>query len=243
MWRTRMNKLLLPAMLLLTLTACGQASSVKASGELPPPMVSSSATGKVEATPDMAVIRGRVSAQAESSAQAMDQASKQFDSVIRYVEQQGLDMKDLHAAQILVQPQWLYARDKPRRITGYMATGSFTLKLRDNAKLSQLYGGLVDAGANQLDAVTFEFSNYDALELQAISLAVEKAKRKAQAGLTPLGQTVGRVQNMNVNTQSNPRPMMRMANMAMEDSAAAAPKVNVGEQTIQATVSVSFYVE
>lgn len=237
-----MNKVLMAIMLLLTVTACGQSSSAIGASDKPVPIVSVSATGEINASPDMAVITGRVSIQAETSSDAMEQARKQLEGVIRYVEQQGIDMKDLHAAQILVRPEWHYPKKKPRLITGYLATGSFKLKLKDNAKLSQLYGGLVDAGANQVDAVSFEFSNYDDLELQAIARAVEKAKRKAQAGLTPVGQKVGAVKSLSINTHSQPRPMLRMAAVAMESSASS-PVVNVGEQTIKSTVSVDFFIQ
>ncbi|MEH6605021.1 MAG: SIMPL domain-containing protein, partial [Pseudomonadales bacterium] len=210
------------------------------------PTVSTSATGELHAIPDIAVINGRVQEQAKDAGEAMAAARKQLDQVIEYVKTQGIAEEDLQAAQILVQAQWHYPRNEPRQLTGYQANASFTIKLRDTAGLSQIYGGVIKAGANTIDSVSFEFSNYDELELQAIGLAVEKAQRKAAAGLAPLGQKVGKVVSMQVDTHWQPQPMPRGKMMAMEassDAMAAPAQINVGNQPIKATVSVSFIID
>lgn len=207
--------------------------------------VSSSGTGSVSATPDIAVVQGRVTIIDETPEAAVKSVQKKLDSVVRYVLGQGVDPVDLQAAQVLVNPQWHYPRNAPREITGYQAYASFSAKLRDIALLSKVYSGLVKAGATELSPTTFEFSQREELELEAISKAVVFAKRKAEAGLKPLKQSVGDVIQMNVDTHWQQPPMLKAsrASMMSDASVESTPQLNIGEQTIQATVSVTFEID
>ncbi|WP_243760613.1 SIMPL domain-containing protein [Pseudomaricurvus hydrocarbonicus] len=209
------------------------------------PQVSSSATGVVEAIPDIAVVNGQVQSLGATAEGAVTEARSKLDSVITYLKRQGIQSEHLQAAQVLVNPEWSYPRDKPRELTGYRAVGSFTAKLQDISKLSGVYGGLIAAGATELGSTRFDFSLREDLELQAITKAVELAKKKAEAGLKPLNQTVGEVLSMEVGTQWQQPPVYKSVNMAMraEASSPVPPQVNVGQQTIEATVSVTFEVD
>lgn len=213
--------------------------SVAAHADKPVPQVSSSATGQVEAMPDIAIMSGQVLVEGSSPEQAVTEAQQKLDSVIRYVKGQGIAAEDLHAAQVLVRPVWSYPKDKPRELTGYQAYADFSAIVRDVTKLSVLYGGLVKAGASELSPTRFDFSLREDLELQAITNAVEMARKKAEAALKPLNQSVGDVLSLNVDTHWQ-QPVYKVASMAMRAEAAPAPEVNVGNQTIQASVSVTF---
>jgi uncharacterized protein YggE len=226
------------AALLLGL-ACTSFYSVAAHADKPVPQVSSSATGSVEAMPDIAIMKGQVLVEGASPEQAVTEARQSLDSVIRYVKAQGIASEDLDAAQVLVRPVWSYPKDKPRELTGYQAYADFSATVRDVKKLSTLYGGLVKAGATELSPTRFDFSLREDLELQAITNAVALAKKKAEAALKPLNQEVGEVLSLNVDTHWQ-QPVYKVASMAMRADSAPEPEVNVGNQTIQASVSVTF---
>jgi len=205
--------------------------------------VSVSATGEIAALPDIAIVQGRIVSQEKTAKQALLRAQEKLSRLIDYAVAQGLSTDDVHAAQVQVSPQWRYPKNKPRQISGYQGHAEFTLTLRELALLSSLYGGLVDAGANDLRPTTFEFSAREALELKAIAQAVAKAQRKADAALMPLKEKTGEVLSVNVDTQWH-RPQPRLMRMEMaSDAKGAAPKVNVGKQTITANVSVSFAID
>lgn len=208
------------------------------------PQVSSSAQGVIEAQPDIAMVSGRVTVQQTTPDEAVGSARDKLDRIIKALKKSGIEPKDLQAAQVLVNPQYHYPRDKPRQLSGYQASASFTAKLRDITRLSSLYGVLFKAGATELQPTQFDFSDREALELQAISKAVEFAKRKAQAGVKPLGQEVGDVLVLNVDTRWHQPPMYKGARMAMMSEAdSSGPQVNVGDRKIEATVSATFAIE
>lgn len=221
---------------LLVLGGCTQ--------DKPVAQVSTSATGTVEALPDMAILQGRVVSQAKSSEEAARKTQVQLDKLIGFVQSQQVANEDLQAASVLVTPEWHYPKDQPREVSGYRAVAEFTIKLRQLDKLSDLYSGLFKAGATELNPAQFDFSQREALELQAIEKAVALAKRKAEAGLKPLQQQMAEVLSMNVDTQwQSPGLYKARGAMMMSESADAAPQVNVGNQTVQASVSVTFAVK
>lgn len=220
--------------------ALGSLAAVPAQAEQPVPQVSSSATGQVEAMPDIAILSGQVLVEGSTPDKVVTEAAQKLDSVIRYAKAQGIAAEDLHAAQVLVRPVWSYPQDKPRELTGYQAYADFTATVRDVSKLSSLYGGLVKAGVSELSPTRFDFSQREELELQAITKAVELAKKKAEAAIKPLKQTVGEVLSLNVDTHWA-QPVYKVSAMAMRAAdVESAPEVNVGNQTIQASVAVTF---
>ena len=205
------------------------------------PQVSSSGLGVIEAQPDIAIVSGRITVQQDTPEEAVDVARSKLDRIIKALKHSGIHSQDLQAAEVLVNPQYHYPRNQPRELSGYQASANFSAKLRELAKLSELYGVLFKAGATELQPTQFDFSNRDDLELQAITKAVEIAKRKAQAGLKPLDQKVGDVLMLNVDTRWHQPPMYKGTRMAMMSEAAdTGPQVNVGDRRIEATVSATF---
>ncbi|MYM62609.1 SIMPL domain-containing protein [Pseudomaricurvus sp. HS19] len=239
--RTGRNPILmaLGLVLLVGISGCNQAERVA-----PVAQASASGSGEVSAAPDMAVISGAVIANADQPDAALGAVRQQLDSLINAVLAQQVEKKDLQAAQVTVTPQWHYPRDGKRELTGYEARAGFSLTLRDLEQLPAVYSVLAQAGVAQLQAPQFDFSNRDELELQAIGRAVEHARRKVVAGLDPLQAGLGDVQQLNVDTQWQ-RPMMKTAVSAvlMEAAADREPRLNVGEQTITATVQVVFAIK
>ena len=209
-------------------------------------LVSTSATGEVEATPDIAIVQGQVREERKDADDAVRAARENLDRVIVYLKDLGVDTADIRAAQILVNPQWHYPRNQPRELTGYEARAEFSIKLKRVELLGRIHGGLIDAGASEFDPTRFDFSNRDQLELEAIARAVKLAQAKAEAALAPLGAKVGEIQNLAVNTHwqepPGPRPE-RMAVMSTAKSADTAPQVNIGNHTLSANVNASFKIK
>ena len=105
-------------------------------------------------------------------------------------------------------------------------------------------GGLVDAGINRIDNVTFQSSKMADYESEARKLAIKQAKLKAEDYVSVLGQKVGRAMTISDNSQNN-YPQPRYAAMKMMESSDSAPRetLAVGEINITANVSVSFILE
>ena len=210
------------------------------------PAISVSATGVVNAEPDIAIVTGRVSAQNILSEKAVNEARQKLDAVIRFARKSGIDKDKLQAAQVEVHPQWHHSRDKPRELVGFQAHANFTLTLEDLGELSSIYAGLAAVGISDLSPAMFDFSKRQKLELEAIAIAVENARNKALAALEPLGQEPGDAIDVVVHGPLQPQLMGRAAAMNMRMlTAESAPmaQTNVGHHQISATVNVNFAIE
>ena len=235
-----MMKLLNGHALVLLLLAAIMSSQVHAAE---PRLVSTAAVGEVDATPDIAIVQGQVREERKDAEDAVRAVQKNLDKVIRFLKDLGIETVDIQAAQVLVNPQWHYPRNEPRQLSGYEARAEFTVKLKKVELLAQLHGGLIEAGASELQPTRFDFSDREQLELEAIARAVKLARAKAEAALAPLGAKVGEIQNLNVNTHWQEPALVRperMAVMSMAKAADAAPQINIGNHTLSANVNASF---
>lgn len=233
---------LLTLFCLALLAGCGQAEPTGSTHSV---TVASSGTGKVSAEPDMAMIGGDIVVQSDSADKAMNDVRRKLDKLISKVRAQGVEDKYIQAAQVRVSPRWQYNRNEPRSLAGFEGRASFQIRLLELDKLPSLYSVLAQAGVNDLRPATFDFSDRDTLELKAIALAVENARLKATAGLKPLGNSVGGLVSMSIDTNwQRPQVMqVRSAMMASDGAQESQPQVNVGEQTVSSTVQVVFSVK
>jgi len=206
-------------------------------------MVTTSAEGKVESIPDIAILSGQVQVEAETAREATRQAQRQLEKVIDYILGKGVAKQDLNAATVRVHPKWHYPRNKPRELIGFQASAPFMATLRDLAKLGEVYGDLPKAGATDLGETRFDFSDRETLELKAIADATLQARKRAEASVVALGNSLGEVHGVQVNTRWQQPPAPMMMRSAEASFSSPAPKVNVGNHTITASVTASFEIK
>ena len=97
----------------------------------------------------------------------------QMDKVMAAIRAAGIAERDIQTSGINLNPQYKYAENQPPTITGYQASNTVNLKVRDIAKLGKVLDALVASGANQVNGPSFEVDKPDA--------AYDEARR-ARAG-------------------------------------------------------------
>ena len=124
-------------------------------------------------------------------------------------------------------------------ITGWRARQSIRLESRDADAMSELIGELQERLA--IASVNYGVSkqNRDAAEDALIARALAQFKHRATLIATELKRAGYRIVQLNVNTQGGHRPpVYAYRSAALEDaSAASAPAIEAGEQTISVTVN------
>ena len=99
------------------------------------------------------------------------------------------------------------------------------------------------AGANRIDSVQLSTDKQAKYEGQALTLAVQNAKAKAEALAKASGVTVKKVLTI---SESNvvERPYILAKNeLSMQDSAAKGSSIAPGQIKVETTVSVQFEIE
>ena len=236
----RATAALLLASLLLAGAAAAQTAPIAA------PMISSdgtllsvSAQAEARQVPDVATLSTGVVTQASDANAAMRANAMQMDKVMAAIKAAGIADRDIRTSGISLNPQYKYVENHSPAITGYQASNTVDIKVRDISRLGKVLDALVASGANQVNGPSFEIDQPEPVYDQARRDALEKAQARAQMYAKALGLKVRRIISIDEGggyRPPMPMPMMAMARAKTESDTAVAP----GETTLSANLNVVF---
>lgn len=205
--------------------------------------VSFSGEGRVVAKPDIAKINLSIVTDALTSKIAQDENSKKSKALTDYLKKQDIDDKDIKTTGYNIYPQYKYPQygGQPT-ITGYQVNQSMEVKIRDLDKVSNILDGVVSAGANQVNGLSFEIDNPDALKAEARAKAIADAKKKANELKSQVGISLGKIVNFSENTGGYPVPMYYDAKVGGMGGGAGGPSVPTGENEITVSVIITYQI-
>lgn len=195
-------------------------------------------TGVVAAVPDMAEIRVEVARQARKAEGAMAAASDAVAAVLAGAEAAGIEARDMRTAAIGLGPLYDYPPDAPPRFTGYQATSSLVLRIRDLARVGPVLDRLVGDGANGIAGPDFTVADPDPLRDEARRAAVADARDQAALLARAAGVTLGPVMRITDGPAAVPGPVFDQP-MMLEAAGRAMP-VAPGEIEFRESVSVIY---
>ena len=243
-----MKTALRAASLSLLLAVSGAAAPAFA--ESPPPSASDSvfhattlnlaAYGETRIAPDMATINLGVTTEAKTAAEAMTTNSRQMNQMLAALAKAGVAAKDIQTSNLNLAPQYVYAQNQPPRLTGYQASNQVSVTVHDLARLGAAVDATVNAGANQVNGISFGLNDPTAAEDAARLEAVKALQAKAELYAKAAGYRVGRLVSLSEGGGYAPAPPMPMAGFAKRDMAVSASRVEPGELKVRIDVS-GFY--
>jgi uncharacterized protein YggE len=122
----------------------------------------------------------------------------------------------------------------------YEAANLLRVTCRDLSKLGELLDALASAGANDMRGISFDVDGRMKLMDEARALAVRNARANAELYAREAGVSLGAV--VSISEVGVSTPIHR--NRAVAEMAVAAPvPIAGGEQTISASISVTFAIE
>lgn len=205
--------------------------------------VSFSGEGKVVAKPDIAKINLSIVTDAPTSKAAQDDNSKKSKAVTDYLKKQNIEEKDIKTTGYNIYPQYKYSQfgGNPQ-ITGYQVNQSMEVKIRDLDKVSNILDGVVSAGANQVNGLSFEIDNQDALKAEARAKAIADAKKKANELQSQVGISLGKIVNFSENTGGYPI-YFKSGAMETDGRGGGGPSVPTGENEITVNISITYQIK
>lgn len=225
-----------------TMTAASAQNATAAGYAIPADgtLLSVSAQAEAKRVLDVATISTGVITQAADANAAMRANAEQMAKVVAAIKAAGIADRDVQTTGISIHPQYRYAENQPPAITGYQASNTVSLKVRDIAKLGKVLDTLVAQGANQINGPSFEVDKPDEAYDEARIGALKKAQARAETYARAMGLRVRRVVSISEGGGFQPPiPMMRM--QAMDAMAAKAEtSVSPGESTLAVSLDVVF---
>lgn len=233
------------------IAAAGALSNVKDS-TYPTRTFTVQGTGKVEATPDIAVFDISVVAQASTEAAVEDESAKKINAVIEVLKEMGVEEKDIQTTSSNIYPRYQYSDGRlgvyteQRTVVGYEATQSVNVTLRDVEKAGEVKSAAVAAGANMVSGPYLQFDDIEVYKNQAREEAFEMAKEKAKVMAKQAGvRLVGVVSFYEDNWYGGPMYSKAYGgDMAMEEAVSIADvQIEPGQEDVQVTISVTYEIK
>jgi hypothetical protein len=216
------------------------------SGEL-----SVSGTGYVYVEPNMARVTVGVINEAETSTKAMADNADTMDGIMKAVRGLGISDRDIKTSTISVQPKYEYqypdsSSSRPpgpvkTKISGYTATNTVTVTVRNLDKVGPVIDAAYGAGANEIHGVSFMLTEDRQAEVyrEALEQAVAEAKSKAKTIAGAAG--IEGIKLKSISESGAYFPVYESYAAGAADRAMAAPTpVSPGEQRVSATVSLKY---
>ena len=194
-------------------------------------------TGEVKAAPDTAQVQVGVQTQAPTAQEALSQNSQQMTALINRLKESGIAAEDMQTSSVSIWPRY---DTNGTQITGYEASNSVMVKIREIARAGELLDRVVEVGANNVSGISFTIDDPSALEQNARDGAIANARQRAEAMAQTLGDSLGQVLSVTENIGQVPPPQPFYAPAAAEAAADRAVPIEPGQQTISAQVQITY---
>lgn len=203
------------------------------------PGITVEGSGVVTVAPNEAILSVGVQDQAFTASAAQQAASAAMTKVIAAVKAAGAADADLATQWVSLQPQYDNGPNGngPSKLTGYQATQSLQVTVREIDQTGAVIDAAVSAGANQVGGVTFSLANPSAVTTQARAAAVADAQQRARTIAQAAGVTLGSA--VSITEVSAPSPVPVAAAAPAADIAISTP-VQAGTTQVEVDVQVTF---
>lgn len=200
-----------------------------------------SGTGRVRVAPDRTRITFAVETEDSTASGASVENARRMGRVHEALQE--LDAPDLTLETFGYDLQPRYGRPEPgqggsRRIEGYRATNLVRVTVDEVEGVGRILDAAIAAGANRTTGLAFEATDTEEARREALRLAVDDARSKAEAIAGALGVELGPPLEVTGGADSPPPPRP----FRVEAMAQATPEtpVEAGEQTLSASVTIRY---
>ncbi|MBI4146870.1 SIMPL domain-containing protein [Candidatus Woesearchaeota archaeon] len=240
-----MKKLTIVAIVLLLLAACETRIIMPQPGEQSDTL-SVQGSSEFEVAPDLARVRFRVETNSLTAQDAQNRNREVSTAVRSALLQSGVRENEVETTGYHVEKIQEWDPDTNRMVErGYRASNSFMVSIKDLLSVGKLLDVGVQAGANNVESISFELSDAREKEVktEALHRAAQNAREKAVALAEGAAVSLGKVRSVQENSYYV-TPYARydvMEKVAMGAPSAPTP-IAPGQVKVSAQVSVAYEV-
>jgi len=223
------------AMVVPAVKAGGPSGAVEAEAQN---AISVSGEGKVSAEPDMVEIIIGVESRAPTAKEAASQNSEDMNQVMAVLEEMGIAEEDIQTVDYSIRAEMDYRGDEGPKVIGYVVNNAVRVKVRDLDLVGDLLDEATEAGANNIQGITFTIEDLRPFQEQAREMAVAEARSKAQQLAEAADVRLGDLLSLSEYIVGVPIRVER-APMA-EGMGGGAPPISPGQLEITVQVQMSY---
>ena len=196
--------------------------------------------GVVKRAPDRAWVTIAAESRARTAQEAQRVNTDAMTAVIERVKAAGIPADAIQTTGYNLQPEFDYVNGK-QTLRGYVARNQVQVRVDALAKTGDVITAAVATGATNVSGVRFDLKDRDTIERDALRVAVQDARQRANYAATGAGVSIDRVIRVDEQRDTNdgPRPMQMNMAMMRQDSAQAAVPLEAGEIEVRARVTLT----
>lgn len=161
------------------------------------PHVVVSGDAKVNAAPDMVLIRLAVEANNSSPGRAKSQVDEAVNRYLDVLKRHGVPTTEVTASQLTLNEDFDYDSRDRRVSRGHLAERTVSARVQSVESFNAIIDEGLAAGMTSIEGVTFQSSQADALRTEARAQAAAVSRERAQELATAFGARLGPVYSIN----------------------------------------------
>ena len=199
-------------------------------------------SGTVLVESDLAIVTVGVQETSKDVLEAQSTVNEKIAAIKQALLDAGVEESEINTDSINIYANSDYS-DNTEVIVGYTARNSLSVRTTDMDNVGSLIDAAFAAGANTLDNVQFTVQDDTQAREQALTMAVEDARRKADVLASAAGLQVASIERISeggVSVYDSMRNYAADTVMAAEESGGAGTLVQAALVSVDATVSMEF---
>lgn len=237
-------KPLLVATCLSFLSISPSFAQVTAVAEMQPSEISVTGTAQRTMAPTYAMLSLGLTSSDTSVTTAKASNDRIMSQLISNLMNQGIAKKDIYTSNISVNPDYNYDNGK-RSVTSYSISNTVTVRINDLDKVSTIVGSAVQAGATEINSLSFKADIPNTLQDQLTIDALKDGRHNAEIMASALGRSLGPVK-----TASTYEPQtssmdngIRYAKVAAPLALSSATPVEEGSLIVTEQANITYYLQ
>lgn len=198
--------------------------------------------GTVRADPDIAQVSAGVQTRGSNAREAQDANTAAMTSVLARLKALGIAEDDIKTTGVSLNPVYEQRPNQTtNQITGYAASNTVMVTVRDIRRAGEILDAAITAGANVAGGVRFGIKDDEQYRRQAVDAAVKSARARADAIAAAAGVRIAAIQSITDESEGRRGPPeLFSAAPAMAPGAARDVPVQPGQMTITGRVRIVY---
>lgn len=174
-----------------------------------------------------------------AASEALAANAARMTVVMATLKKAAVAEKDIQTSNLSVNPQYRYVENQAPVLVGYQVSKQVTVVVRDLKKLGAAVDATVNAGANQVNGISFSLSDPSAAENAAREAAVRALTEKADLYARATGYRILHLFTLSEGGSSSPQPVPMVA-MAMRSEAKDSSPVSGGDLSVRMDITAVY---
>lgn len=196
-------------------------------------------SGIATVTPDKASLFIGVQTADSSSKTAQDKNAKDINNVIGALLDYGVKEEDISTSSFDLYANYDYSKDVSK-LTGYTATTMLTVKNLDVKDVGELLEKAGEAGVNQVNGISFDYTETEAAYDKALDAAMDRAQEKAEKLAAREGCRLGKILSVSEGDSNGFAAYTGAREYTESAKADGGMNVMPGESDVTATVTITY---